>query len=94
MPIQRAILTAALLTATSLPIAATPATAPVVAQQVQNKSLSLEEAAALVQRRVGGRVLAADTRQGNGKVYYQIRVLVRKGQVKVYRVDPESGRIY
>lgn len=63
-------------------------------RQAQARPLSLNEAAALVQKRVGGRVLAADTRNSNGKTYYQIRVLVRKGQVKTYRVDPDSGRMY
>lgn len=60
----------------------------------QGQPLSLSEAAKRVQQRVGGRVLAAETAQSNGQTYYLIRVLVRKGQVKVYRVDPHSGRIF
>lgn len=67
---------------------------PVTVQQAQSSPLSLDEAATMVQRRVGGRVLSAEAKQSNGNTYYQIRVLVKKGQIKVYRVDPESGRIF
>lgn len=96
MLIQRAVL----VVAATLLLAVTPMQAnaarplPVAAQQSQARPLSLDEAATLVQQRVGGRVLAADTKQSNGKTYYQIRILVKKGQIKVYRVDPDSGRIY
>lgn len=93
MLIQRAVLIALLLAIAPLHANAARSL-PVATQQAQSRSLSLNEAATMVQQRVGGRVLAADTKQSNGKTYYQIRVLVKKGQVKVYRVDPESGRIY
>jgi DNA-binding PadR family transcriptional regulator len=49
-------------------------------RQQQAEPLGLGEAAELV--------------RSNGQTYYLIRVLVKKGQVKVYRVDPHSGRLF
>jgi uncharacterized membrane protein YkoI len=95
MSIRRAILalsTALLLVATSMQVVGARPTQPI--QQAQAAPLSLNEAAKMVQQRVGGQVLAAEVAQSNGQTYYLIRILVRKGQVKVYRVDPYSGRIF
>lgn len=93
MSLRRALLTLCtaflLLAAPAQTAGATPL---LVAQQ--NQPLSLDEAAKLVQQRAGGRVLSAETARSKGQTYYLIRVLVRKGQVKVYRVDPHSGRIF
>lgn len=93
MSLRRALLT---LCAAFLMLAAPTQTAGasllLVAQQSQ--PLSLDEAAKLVQQRTGGRVLSAEAARSNGQTYYLIRILVRKGQVKVYRVDPHSGRIF
>lgn len=55
--------------------------------------ISASEAAARVQRRVGGRILAVETVQGRGGWYYRIKVLTRRGEVRVYRVDASSGRM-
>jgi uncharacterized membrane protein YkoI len=63
-------------------------------RQQQAEPLGLGEAAELVRERTGGRILAADVVRSNGQTYYLIRVLVKKGQVKVYRVDPHSGRLF
>ena len=52
--------------------------------------ISADEAAARVQRQYGGRILAVDTRQRNGQVIYRIKVLTRKGVVRVVRV--KAGR--
>ncbi|HEX5514451.1 MAG TPA: PepSY domain-containing protein [Gammaproteobacteria bacterium] len=95
MSIRHALLalsTALLLAATSMQVA--EARPPQSLQQAQAAPLSLNEAAKMVQQRVGGRVLAAEVAQSNGQTYYLIRILVRKGQVKVYRVDPHSGRMF
>ncbi len=55
--------------------------------------VSLNQAVEMVRQQSGGRVLAAETvRQGDRQVH-RIRVLVREGQVRVYRVDAETGRI-
>jgi len=98
MPIRRALFSAStaalLLAVTATPGASANALVPHFTQLAQAESLSLNEAAKMVQQRVGGRILAAEVAQSNGRTYYLIRILVRKGQVKVYRVDPHSGRIF
>ncbi len=55
--------------------------------------ISASEAAAMVQRRVGGRILAVETVQGRDGVYYRIKVLTRSGEVRVYRVDAGTGHM-
>lgn len=94
MPYRRALAAAclALVLTWALPRDVHAQPLPVRAQQ--SKPLSLAEAADVVRERVGGRVLAADVVWANGQTYYLIRVLVKKGRVKVYRVDPYSGRVF
>lgn len=48
--------------------------------------ISADEAAARVQQEYGGRILAVETQQQNGKTFYRIKVLTRKGIVRVVRV--------
>lgn len=56
--------------------------------------ISIGEAAERVRERTGGQVLAADVMtDGSGRMVYLIRVLVRPGQVRTFRVDAETGRI-
>ena len=52
--------------------------------------ISADEAAARVQRQYGGRILAVETRQRNGKTFYRIKVLTRKGVVRVVRINAGS----
>jgi hypothetical protein len=52
--------------------------------------ISADEAAARVQRQYGGRILAVETRQQNGHVFYRIKVLTRKGIVRVVRIKAGS----
>ena len=52
--------------------------------------ISADEAAASVQRQYGGRILAVETRQQNGQVFYRIKVLTRKGVVRVVRIRAGS----
>jgi uncharacterized membrane protein YkoI len=54
--------------------------------------ISADEAAARVQRQYGGRILAVETRQRNGEVFYRIKVLTRKGVVRVVRINAGSRR--
>ena len=55
-----------------------------------NRYVSLNQAVSMVQRRTGGRILSASTRQDNGITYYLIKVLTPKGVVRVYRVDTQG----
>lgn len=94
MPRRRpllSLLAAGLLAA--LPLLPPPAQARPPARQEQGP-LSLSQAAELVRGRVGGQVLSAEAVAGKERSYYLIRVLVRKGQVKVFRVDPMTGQIF
>jgi len=52
--------------------------------------ISANEAAARVQQQYGGRILAVETRQQNGHVFYRIKVLTRKGIVRVVRIKAGS----
>jgi len=48
--------------------------------------ISADEAAAKVQRQYGGRIIAVETQQQNGNVFYRIKILTRKGIVRVVQV--------
>lgn len=62
-------------------------------EQTRQRRISLDEGAARVQRQTGGKILSADRiEDGNGMVY-RIKILLPSGHVRVYRVDPETGRI-
>ena len=54
--------------------------------------ISVEQAAAMVRRETGGRVLSANPVKSNGQRGYNIRVLIDGKRVKKYYVDAE-GRI-
>lgn len=54
-------------------------------------SISAEEAAALVQGRTGGRVLAVKPMRVQGRAVYRVKVLTPKGEVRIYYVDAATG---
>lgn len=57
-------------------------------------TMSLSEAVNMVTHRTGGRVLSADrVRLPDGRMVYRIRVLLAKGRVRVYQVDPRTGEV-
>jgi len=60
---------------------------------VADTEMSLDDAVEMVQRETGGRVLSADRVERDGRTWYRIRVLVAEGKVRVYRVDPATGRM-
>jgi uncharacterized membrane protein YkoI len=41
----------------------------------------------------GGKVLAAETASEGGVTVYRVKVLLPDGHVRIYVVDPESGRV-
>ncbi|NNF52174.1 MAG: hypothetical protein HKN59_07020 [Gammaproteobacteria bacterium] len=55
--------------------------------------VSLDEAAAMVRRQTGGRIIKASSRSSNGRTVHFIRVLTRDGKVFTVRVDAASGRV-
>ncbi|MCI0654162.1 MAG: hypothetical protein L0Y39_06765 [Methylococcaceae bacterium] len=64
------------------------------AETLMVASLSLEQAARIVQGSAGGRVLGAETKIVEGRMVHVIKVLTSDGKrVKNVQVDAESGRI-
>ena len=54
-------------------------------------SLSMEEAASRVRDASGGRILSAEEVFRNGKRFYRVKVLTKRGVVRVVFVDAETG---
>lgn len=54
--------------------------------------VSRDEAAAMVQQATGGRVLAVDQAQREGRLVWRVKVLTPKGEVIVVLIDAASGR--
>lgn len=53
--------------------------------------LSSSDAADLVQRRTGGRVLAVQAQRESGREVYRVKVLTPQGEVRIVLVDAASG---
>jgi uncharacterized membrane protein YkoI len=58
-------------------------------RSARRDGLSLDEAVSRVRRHTGGRVLSAEARDGR----YRVKVLLPDGAVRVYYVDPRSGKM-
>nr|WP_255775607.1 PepSY domain-containing protein [Microbulbifer sediminum] len=61
--------------------------------KVQKREISREQAAALVKRRYGGKILAVSETSRKGRPAYRVKGLSDKSQVYVVYVDKQSGRI-
>lgn len=53
--------------------------------------INLNEAAEMVQRQTGGRILAAQSVRDGGRPSYRIKVLTGQGEVRIVFVDAETG---
>jgi hypothetical protein len=92
-PVRRTLLSLLL----SLPLLGAVGTAA-LAQGVppapgEARSLSLDEAAALVRDQVGGRVVRAETRDDGGLRTYVFRVVSDDGRVRTVSVDAATGAL-
>jgi len=58
----------------------------------KNDLISPNEAAARVQQKLGGRILAIETLQGKNKTFYRIKILTGKGVVRVIKINAKTGR--
>ena len=68
----------------------TPANDPVTPfVKVADRAVSMREAVGRVRQQTGGRVLDAQDR-GN---HYRIKVLTPDGEVRIFRVDAQTGAI-
>jgi len=64
------------------------------AYRVQKKNgISRDQAAALVKRKYGGKILAIQETNKDGRAMYRVKGLSEKSQVYVVYVDKQSGRI-
>jgi len=57
------------------------------------RPVTLDEAAALVRQKVGGKVVRAETREEGGEVLHEFRVVSADGRVRIVRVDAATGKI-
>ena len=61
--------------------------------QAPQGRLNISEATDLVQRRMGGRVLAAQAVREQGREMYRIKVLTGQGEVRIVLVDAATGHM-
>ncbi|WP_299591836.1 PepSY domain-containing protein [uncultured Microbulbifer sp.] len=66
---------------------------PLASIRVQNRGISRDQAASIVKKRYGGKILAISEVQRNGRAMYRVKGLSDKSQVYVVFVDKQSGRI-
>jgi uncharacterized membrane protein YkoI len=55
-------------------------------------ALSRDDAAALAQRESGGRVLAVERTEADGRAVWRVKVVTPRGDVRVILVDVATGR--
>jgi len=77
----------------ALPVQAQMPAEPAQVWQLAQARIGLSQAADLVARSTGGRVLSAQTVQEGGREIHRIKVLTRNGEVRIVRVDATSGRM-
>ncbi len=68
-----------------------PPRAEAPADNTRAPKIGLNEAAEMVQRQAGGRILAAQNVMNGGRASYRIKMLSRQGEVRVIFVDAETG---
>ncbi len=59
----------------------------------EEKPVNMDEAAKIVQKELGGRVLGGKTVEEKGSKYHIIRVLTPDGRVQHIKVDSKTGKI-
>ena len=66
---------------------------PAIAQPVAERLLSVEQAARIAQRAVGGRVLAAEPGTDGDRRVVRVKLLTREGVVRIVTVDAVTGQV-
>ncbi|MFA0810616.1 PepSY domain-containing protein [Microbulbifer epialgicus] len=61
--------------------------------RVQDGEISRKQAASIVKRRYGGKILSISETRRQGQTVYRVKGLSDKSQVYVVYVDKQSGRI-
>lgn len=60
----------------------------------QGRQLTLDDAAAEVRQATAGRVVSADATEMQGRAMFRIKVLTTSGQVRIFMVEPEGGKLF
>lgn len=76
-----------------VPIAGLPGAITAAEAQQSAARFSPAQAAALVQKRVGGKVLKVDTLERGGRVIYRVKILQEDGRIRTLNVDGQSGKV-
>lgn len=56
-------------------------------------AVNRDQAAAAAQRQVGGRVLSVDRSDAGGRAVWRVKLVSKRGEVRVVIVDAESGKV-
>jgi uncharacterized membrane protein YkoI len=64
-----------------------------VCSTVLASELSKQQIAELVTNQFQGKVIAINEQQQDGKTIYQVKLLTKKGRVKVIKIDADTGKI-
>jgi uncharacterized membrane protein YkoI len=56
--------------------------------------VSRDDAASIAQQASGGRVLAVDKSERDGRAVWRVKVVTAQGEVKVLLIDAASGRLF
>ena len=64
-----------------------------LAESGKHASLSLNDATELVQKRTGGRVLAAQEVREQERAMYRIKIITPQGEVRIVFVDAQTGSV-
>ncbi|WP_036188651.1 PepSY domain-containing protein [Marinimicrobium agarilyticum] len=75
-----------------VPFAGLPSAMPAAEAQPAAR-FSPAQAAALVQKQVGGKVLKVDTFERGGRVIYRVKILQQDGRIRTLNVDGQSGKV-
>ena len=74
------------------PAADLPSTAPAAARTT-SRTVSMDQAVKMVERRFHARVVKAETQRDNGRTLYVLRLLSDSGRVWTVRVDAADGAV-
>lgn len=75
-----------------VPLAGLPSAVP-AAEAQRPARLSPAQAAALVQKHFGGRVLKVDAFEHGGRIIYRVKILQQDGRIRTINVDSQSGKV-
>jgi hypothetical protein len=70
-------------------IQAAPSYAVPYIQMAENNQPTLNEATQSIKHKTGGRILSANTIEKDGQRFYEIKVLLPSGKVRIFRINAQ-----